>query len=104
MTADTATAPEFVTLDDMLTIGLTRRQVDHWATKGWLRPTKASPGSGIHREWPAVEREVARLMGRLVHAGLAVDVAAAAARVAVEQDMDEITIAEGITLALREVA
>jgi hypothetical protein len=99
----TATA-EFIDMDEMLTTGLTVRQLDYWATKHYLRPVEASPGSGFKRRWPAVEREVARLMLRLITAGLAVDVAAAAARVAIEQDIDEVNIADGITIALREVA
>jgi hypothetical protein len=95
---------EFVSLDQMLATGLTRRQVDYWATRGYLRPVKTSPGSGASRRWPAVERDVARLMARLTQAGLAPDVAAPAARAAVVHDLDEVTIADGITIAVREVA
>lgn len=97
-------AAEFVTLGQMLATGLTRRQVDYWATRGYLRPVKTSPGSGASRRWPAVERDVARLMARLTQAGLAPDVAAPTARVVVEHALDEIAIADGITIAVREVA
>lgn len=100
----TAEEPVMLNMDEMLSAGLTRRQLDYWATKGWLRPTAASPGSGYPRHWPAAEQDVARLMLRLISAGLAVDVAAAAARVAIEHDQDDISIADGVTLSVREVA
>lgn len=96
-------APEFVDLGELLDIGLTRRQVDYWATRGYLRPVKAKPGYGYPRQWPLIELDVARLMMRLTNAGLAVAVAAATARVAIVQRLEEISLADGIKLTVREV-
>jgi hypothetical protein len=94
---------EFVSYDDMLDTGATARQVDYWARKHYLRPVQVDTGHGVPRQWPAVERDVARVMVRLIKAGLAVDVAAPSARLAVEQDMAVISIGDGISLSLREV-
>lgn len=91
-------------MEEMLAAGLTPRQLHYWATKGWLRPTTASPGTGNRRHWPAPEKDIARLMVRLLGAGLTIDVAAAAARVVVEHGQDQVTIGDGVTISLREVA
>ena len=61
-------------------LGITYRQLDHWARKGYLRPVNGFGGSGRDREWPAAELEIARRMGRLVAAGLSVEKSAAFAR------------------------
>jgi hypothetical protein len=95
---------EFVSYDDMLDAGLTARQVDYWARKNYLRPVQVATGHGVPRQWPAVERDVARVMVRLINAGLSVDVAAGSARLAVEQDKAVISIGDGISLSLREVS
>lgn len=58
----------------------TQRQLDYWTKRGYLRPQVVSPGSGVAREWPIREREIARLMKRLVDAGLTVALAARVAR------------------------
>jgi hypothetical protein len=50
--------------------GVTYRQIDHWARRGFLRPEQPVPGSGFVREWPETELRVAEAMGRLVRAGL----------------------------------
>lgn len=94
---------EFVAYDEMLDAGLTARQVDYWARKGYLRPLQVATGHGVPRQWPALERDIARVMARLIAAGLAVDVAAASARLAVEHDLADISIGDGVTLSLREV-
>jgi hypothetical protein len=101
MTTETA---ECVGLTEMLATGATLRQIDYWATKHYLRPAKSSPGSGHRRHWPAVEQDVAALMVRLTSAGLEPAVAAAAARCAIEHDQDTVTIADGITITLRNGA
>jgi DNA-binding transcriptional MerR regulator len=59
--------------------GITYRQLDHWARLGYLRPVQAG-GSGNAREWTRAEVNIARLMGRLVRAGVAVETAALFAR------------------------
>lgn len=47
------------------------RQLDFWVRQGYLRPgDHPMPGSGKVRSWPTGEVAVARLMGRLVKAGL----------------------------------
>lgn len=95
-------APEFLESHEMITAGLSPRQLDHWATKHYLRPDTASPGSGYPRRWPLAEYDVARLMVRLIAAGLTVDAASIAARVAIEQRLDQVVLADGITLTVRE--
>lgn len=62
-------------------LGITYRQLDYWVRKGYLRPEgEASPGTGIARQWPAAELDIARRMGRLVAAGFPPERAAAFAR------------------------
>lgn len=100
---ETARPVEYVDLDQMLATGLTARQLDYWATKGYLQPTKANPGSGFQRRWPTSERDVAALMVRLVKAGLAVNIAASVAREVVETGMPEASIADGITVLVEAV-
>jgi hypothetical protein len=61
-------------------LGITFRQLDHWARKGYLQPERPMDGSGIPRRWPAAELEVARRIGILVAAGLQPEMAATFAR------------------------
>lgn len=50
-------------------LGITYRQCDHWVRLGLLRPLHVG-GTGNAREWTRAEMEVARIMGRLVGAGM----------------------------------
>lgn len=50
--------------------GLTYRVLDFWTTRGYLHADQNSPGSGRSRRWSPEEQAVARLMSRLVDAGL----------------------------------
>jgi hypothetical protein len=50
-------------------LGISYRQLDWWTRLGLLRPLHVG-GSGVNREWTRAELEVARLMGRLVAAGM----------------------------------
>lgn len=59
--------------------GLTYRQLDHWATKGYLQP-EGGEGSGRVRYWPEREVQVAAAMKRYVDAGLTPKAAHEAAR------------------------
>lgn len=66
-------------------LGITYRQLDTWSRCGWLRPEHppsrhGDSGSGAPRRWTEEELEIARRMGRLTSAGLAVANAAAFAR------------------------
>ena len=65
-------------------IGVTYRQLDHWARRGYLNPGREERGrfrsSGCARIWTAGELRVARSMARLVSAGLSPEVAAAVSR------------------------
>jgi len=58
---------------------LTYRQLDHWARRRWLVPSYGG-GTGCPRRWTPGELAVARLMVRLVQAGLEPEVAAPVAR------------------------
>jgi len=71
-------------------IGITYRQCDHWVRLGLLKPLHIG-GSGTSREWTRAEIGVARLMGRLVKAGMKPGLAAAIAR-----DAPRCEIAPGI--------
>lgn len=104
MTTTDETDPEYVDLDGMLDAGLTSRQLNYWATRGYLHPVdKANPGTGYPRKWPLVEYDVARLMVRLIAAGLSLDVAGPTARLSIEQRLEEVTLADGIKITVREV-
>lgn len=70
-----------VTAPDLIRVGLTYRQVDWWATKGWLQPENgANPGTGSSRRFPHSELRVARLMVALTDAGIEPATAARLAR------------------------
>ena len=71
-------------------LGITYRQLDHWTRAGLLKPLHVG-GSGTSREWTHAELGVARLMGRLVKAGMKPGLAAAIAR-----DAPRCEIAPGI--------
>lgn len=60
--------------------GVTYRQLDHWVRRGFLRPARALPGSGVTRLWSSAELKVARRMALLVDAGLTPETAERAAR------------------------
>lgn len=59
---------------------ITYRQLDHWITKGYIRPAVASPGSGAPREINAHEVTVLNLMAGLVREGFRPERAAEIAR------------------------
>lgn len=69
-----------VGLDDMLSVGLTGRQVDYWTRRGYLKPLPGPGGSGHARRFPAGERDVAATMVRMVRAGVAPETAHEVAR------------------------
>ena len=66
------------TTNDLITEGITSRQIQYWITSGYLKV--ANPGSGTSREWPAEEVRVARLMRELTAAGMTAKAAAYVAR------------------------
>jgi hypothetical protein len=57
----------------------TYRQLDVWTRKGYLWP-EGGEGTGYSRHWPAGEVQVAKVMARLVDAGLSPEAAHRAAR------------------------
>lgn len=62
-------------------LGITFRQLDYWARRGWLHPERRQlTRSGVSRRWPEKELAIARLMGRLTAAGFAPQLAARYAR------------------------
>ncbi len=75
--------------------GVTYRQLDHWVRRGFLHPRNPNPGSGYTTVWPAEELRVAARMGRLVKAGLVLDVAHRIAR-------GDTILAPGITITIQE--
>lgn len=87
-----------LTVQDVLARGITYRRLDHWCRKGWLRPAHQG-GTGHQREWPQHELQVADLMGRLVDAGIAVDIAALTARAHLD-GRQQIRLGYGITLLI----
>jgi DNA-binding transcriptional MerR regulator len=88
-----------MTLNEVRKRGLSYRRLDHWATKGWIRPTHAG-GSGNARVWPETELRIADLMRRLTAAGVATEVAARVARTCVEDDRLLVRIGPGLVLAI----
>lgn len=103
---DTETEPETVTYQEMRRLGISGRQVDYWTRQSYLfavEPKPGKTGSGHRRRWPVSEREIARLMARMISAGLSVEVAAKAAREAIESGTTEAAIAEGIVITWEQV-
>lgn len=80
-------------------IGTTYRQLDHWVTRGWLLPAHEGR-QGAYREWPDIEVEVARLLVRLVDAGLTGQAAASYARTVVAFHLTEAEIGPGLTIVI----
>lgn len=77
------TAPEGeVTSNELIQrSGISYRQLDHWTRTGRLHAsTAAEPGSGNARFYPASEIAVARLIKRLLDAGMQITVAHGLAR------------------------
>lgn len=60
-------------------LGITYRQLDVWTRAGLLKPLHLG-GSGNSREWTRAELNVAKVMGRLVAAGLKPEPASRVAR------------------------
>lgn len=59
--------------------GMTYRQIDYAVRLGLLKPLHVG-GSGTSREWTRAELDVARIMGRLVAAGMKPEPASRVAR------------------------
>ena len=79
-------------------IGVSYRQIDWWMRQGYLNVT--GNGSGTMRNFTNVEKEVARLMGRLVRVGFAPKSAAGIARVAVEEHASTLDLGDNIELQI----
>jgi len=61
--------------------GVTWRQIDHWARRGYLSvEPRPGDGPGHHRWFSPEEAQIIRRMGRLVAAGLSPRAASRAAR------------------------
>lgn len=100
---------ETLPYNEMVGHGLTGRQIDYWTTRGYLRSVvgddgKPISGSGNRRRWASTERDIARLMALFITAGLSVEVAAKAARDAIESGATEATLANGLTVTWQAVA
>lgn len=81
--------------------GITYRQLDYWTRTGYLRTsTKAEPGTGNARFYPASEVPVAALAHRLLGEGLSPAAASRIARELVETGTSSVA---GIRLDLPEV-
>jgi hypothetical protein len=79
MSTDTAFRTAGVT--DLIQVGLTYRQIDYAATKGWLRSLDdGNPGSGHARRFPWSEIRVAKVMVQLTDLGVGAAKAAELAR------------------------
>jgi hypothetical protein len=100
--------------------GVTYRQADYWIRVGYLQsvtaggePFEAVPwsptrrrdhpgGSGISRFLTDTELTVLTRMGRLVKTGLAVNVAAQAARFMTDRELAYAPLAGGVVIWIRE--
>jgi hypothetical protein len=81
--------------------GITYRQLDHWAVRGYLVPAGGTrTGSGFARTWTPAELAVACPMGRLTGAGLPPEMAARVAR----SGQARYEMAPGIVIEVSEVA
>lgn len=81
-------------------LGLTWRQLDHWANKGYLHP-EGGRAHGVARVWPEPELRIAALMVRLAAAGMVLESAASVARSIVAFGLTEVELGEGITLKIQ---
>lgn len=86
---------------DRSELGITYRQLDHWITRGYLRPEN-KPGSGTEREFSEREIEVAKLMAALVNAGFRAEKAAKTARYVLAEGIVRLRLADNIVLVLSE--
>ncbi len=67
--------------EQLVAVGPTYRQIDHWTRTGLLRLVDGiRTGSGFARLWPAEEVEIAGMMHRLCQAGIGPDLAHQIAR------------------------
>jgi len=89
-----------VSLDQMLTTGVSYRQIDHWCRQGYLKPLTATPGSGYARIWPAVERDVALLINRLQAVGVELATAAQIARSLVDSGTNRAELGGGVFISI----
>lgn len=72
--------PSLSSADVVETAGVTYRQLDYWARRGYVRPLPRDPGQGYPRHWDEAEVDVVRIMAALVRDGYRVPVAARRAR------------------------
>lgn len=100
-----------VTVDDLVTVGTTQaaveagisaRQLDYWIRCGYVRAVGAGRGSGSRTLLSRRELQVLALTGRLARAGLALDVAAAAARVLSDEPEKPFYLGDGLALSVDE--
>jgi hypothetical protein len=76
-----AVGPDGYTYRDLIAAGgMTYRMLDHWCRIGLLHPLNPDQGSGAARVFTADELDVARVMGRLVAAGVSPQAAGRVAR------------------------
>lgn len=95
------TAEHFTATELQDTAGITYRQLDYWTTTGYLRADLPDgTGSGHARYYPLNEVRIARLMRRLIEAGLTVDVAANVARNRIESPKPVIDLTEGVHVVI----
>jgi DNA-binding transcriptional MerR regulator len=80
--------------------GITYRQLDWWCRQGYVHAP--SGGSGYRRTIPAHEMQVLQRMGRLVKTGLAVNVAAQAARFMTDRELAYAPLTGGVVIWIRE--
>jgi hypothetical protein len=82
-----------VSLSVMLSIpGITYRRLDYWVRRGLLRPANPHDGSGTQRGWTGRDYRLATAILGLTTAGLALDVAAAAAVAYVDEGVRTFTV------------
>jgi hypothetical protein len=99
---ESETPPKTVSVDDMLATGATYRQLDYWCTQGYLRPEQTKRGRGFNRDWPPSERDVARVIVRLLAVGVELAAAAKIAREIVGDDATRVDLGDGVVLSLED--
>lgn len=77
--------------------GVTYRQIHYWTVCGYLRPIRGG-GSGHDDTYPMTEIRVAARIRTLREAGIDLDVAAAAARTMIEDDVEVVTITNRVSV------
>lgn len=94
-------SPTFSSTEVCEKAGISFRQLDHWRSKGFVRPQREPRGPGDRVSYAQDEMQVAVSMGRLVAAGLELASAHDAAR-QMASGQDEAYLKRGVVVRFQD--